>query len=147
MYSIEFNSHRIEIYHGTCTDDAHSFRIEYSRRNDMESKLAFFIYYRMSRVITTLVTDYQIGFLSKIINNPSFSFISPLGAYNCGYAHRFSFLIEAQASLSSIAFSHASCSSMFSASQGYLIHTSGISIPAKYRFMSGGKSSSFGFSL
>ena len=74
----QFGVHPIEVDHSAGTYDVHCIFIEDAGREDMESKLSLLIYNSVACVVATLKTYDHICLLGKIINDSSFSFVSPL---------------------------------------------------------------------
>ena len=74
--------HGVEVDNRTNSYDACRILVEDSGRDDVKSELSIFVHNGVTCVVTTLVSDDDICISCKIVNDPSLSLITPLGAYN-----------------------------------------------------------------
>jgi hypothetical protein len=83
----DFLKENLRVKHNPVTDNAPLARMQYPGRNKVENDFLIPDNEGMTRVISTLKTDYIVSIFSKDINYLTFSFIAPLGANHNNVRH------------------------------------------------------------
>ena len=69
-------------YHAR-THHIHGLVAENSGRQKVQNELSLFVYDRVSRVVSALITDYYIIFFTEKVNHTALSFITPVCSDYC----------------------------------------------------------------
>ena len=67
----------------TVTHDVDGFVAKYSRRKKVKYELALFVYYRVSGVVSALITRDNIVPVRKKVNHSSLAFVAPVDTDYC----------------------------------------------------------------